>query len=150
MANVRQRQCCSKGSYYLTPVQKRAWDRVQLLTQQGWAAEALKEVSELPVPENPQVKVLLAQKWAEAGAFPVAIRLINEAGNLDTGLRALDVVGLSLPLNFQDAIDDQSRKQGLSPVLIRSLIRQESAFGLRATSTSNAPWPYADDSSDGE
>lgn len=127
-----------KGSYYLTPGQKQIWDRIQLLSRNGWSAEALKEITEMPSPDNAQVKVLLSQKWAEAGGFPAAIRLINEAGDIDTSLRSLDVVSLSLPLVFRDAIDDQSRKQGLSPILVRSLIRQESAFGLRAVSTSNA------------
>jgi len=48
------------------------------------------------------------------------------------------VITLTLPQIYKDLIQEQAIRQKLSPYLVRSLIRQESAFGPRATSTSNA------------
>jgi soluble lytic murein transglycosylase len=127
-----------KGSYYLLTSQKKVLDRVQLLAQNGWTAEALWEVSDLPFPSDAVGKVLIARKFNEWLLFPPTIRLVNEATDLDTELRALDVISLSLPQVYKEIIQDQAAKQKLNPYLVRSLIRQESAFGPRAVSTSNA------------
>jgi soluble lytic murein transglycosylase len=127
-----------KSSYSLASSQKKILDRVQLLSSYGWTAEALWEISDLPFPEEAQAKALLAKKFHDWSLYPPAIRLVNEAGELDPELRALDVVNLSLPQVYKDLIQDQAQKQKLSPFLVRSLIRQESAFGPRAISSSNA------------
>ena len=127
-----------KSSYYLLNGQKKILDRVQLLSQNGWTAESLWEVSEMPMPNDAAGKALLAKKLNEWSLFPPSIRLVNEATELDPQLRSLDVISLSLPQAYKDAIQDQAAKQKLSPYLVRSLIRQESAFGPRAISTSNA------------
>lgn len=127
-----------KSSYYLLNGQKKVLDRIQLLAQNGWTAEALWEVAEMPLPTDAYGKILLAKKFNEWMLFPPAIRLVNESTDLDPELRALDVISLSLPQVYKDAIQDQAVKQKLNPYLVRSLIRQESAFGPRAISTSNA------------
>ncbi len=127
-----------KGTYYLLPSQKKVLERVQLLAQNGWTAEALWEATEIPWPTDATGKVLIAQKLNEWLLFPPVMRLVNEAGDLDPELRALDVISLSLPQVYKDVIQDQATKQKLSPYLVRSLIRQESAFGPRAISSSNA------------
>ncbi len=127
-----------KGEFYLTTTHHKALERAELLAQNGWTAEALAEVAEIPFPLDAQVKVLLARKLSELHLYPPVVRLVNEAGDLNPELRSLDVIGLSLPKIYSEAIEDQSQKQKLSPFLVRSLIRQESAFGPRAISTSNA------------
>ncbi len=127
-----------KSQYYLLTGQKKILDRVQLLAQNGWTAEALWEVTELPLPTDAAGKILVAKKFNDWLLFPPSIRLVNEAADLDPELRALDVISLSLPQVYKDIIQDQATKQKLNPYLVRSLIRQESAFGPRAVSTSNA------------
>lgn len=127
-----------QGSYILTDEQKKIWDRVQTLSKNGWTSEMLVEISALPNPIDADVKVLLAQQYNQVGAYPSVIKLVNEAGDKDPSLRSLDVINLSLPQAYKDVIDDQAQKQKLSPVLVRSLIRQESAFGPKALSSSNA------------
>jgi len=127
-----------QGSFFLTGEQKKILDRAQTLGQNGWTSEAISEISTLPDPNDPQVKALLAQQFGQLGDYPAVIRLVNEAGDQDASLRSLDVVSLGLPQVFKDVIDDQAQKQKLNPLLVRSLIRQESAFGTKAVSSSNA------------
>lgn len=127
-----------KGSYYLSQTQMKSFSRAQLLAENGWIAEALLEVSDIPVPTDPEVKALLAKKFNQLQLFPPVIRLVNEAGDLNSDLRSLDIVSLALPQVYKEVIAEQALKQKLSPYLVRSLIRQESAFGPRAISTSNA------------
>ncbi|MEZ0393009.1 MAG: transglycosylase SLT domain-containing protein [Pseudobdellovibrionaceae bacterium] len=127
-----------KGNFTLSSTQKKALSRAELLAQNGWIAEALLELTEIPVPTDPKIKVLLAKKFNRLQLFPPVIRLVNEAGDLNPELRALDVVNLSFPQVYKDVIQEQAARQKLSPILVRSLIRQESAFGPRAISTSNA------------
>lgn len=127
-----------KGTYYLTTTQRKNLNRAETLARHGWIAEALLEITEIPVPTNAPVKALLAKKLSSLQLYPPVIRLVNEAGDLDANLRALEIVNLSLPPVYKEAINEQALKQKLSPFLVRSLIRQESAFGPRAISTSNA------------
>jgi soluble lytic murein transglycosylase len=127
-----------KASYFLTTAQKKTLTRAETLAQNGWIAEALAEVGGAPVPTEAAVKVLLAHRFNQLELFPPVIRLVNEAGDLNPDFKSLDVIQLSLPQVYKDAINEQALKQKLSPYLVRSLIRQESAFGPRAISTSNA------------
>lgn len=127
-----------KADFFLLSTHKRIMERAQLLAQNGWMQEAFSEVTELPTPNEAVAKVLYAKKLNEWQIFPQAIRLVNEAGDLDSRLRALDVVSLSLPLVYKDLIETQALKQKLNPLLVRSLIRQESAFGVKAVSSSSA------------
>jgi soluble lytic murein transglycosylase len=127
-----------KSDLTLSGTQKRALDRAQVLGENGWTSESLMELNEIPTPNEAISKVLLAHKFAKWGIYPPAIRLVNDAGDLDSELRSLDIVNLSLPRSYQKLIDEQAAKQKLSPYLVRSLIRQESAFGPKAISTSNA------------
>jgi soluble lytic murein transglycosylase len=127
-----------QGSYVITEEQKKIWDRIEQLGKNGWTSEMLMEISALPDPTDAAVKVLLAQEYQRIGAFPPVIKLVNEAGNKDSSLRSYDIINLGLPQVYQDLIDDQAQTQKLNPVLVRSLIRQESAFGPRALSSANA------------
>lgn len=127
-----------KGSVHLSPRQKAAWDRLLVLRAHGWTAEALAETDELPLPEDPVQKVLWAQEYARAEAYPKVIRLLIEVSDLSPELRSVDVLQLGMPKVFDDEIAAAAKARGLNPVLVRSLIRQESAFNPRAVSRSNA------------
>lgn len=127
-----------KGSMRLSPRQKAAWDRLLVLRSHGWISEALSETEELPLPEDPTLKVLWAQELVKAEAYPKVIRLVNEVGDTAPELRSLDVLALAMPKNYQAEIIAEGKKRSLHPILIRSLIRQESAFNPRAVSRSKA------------
>src|SRR6218665_1446410 len=109
-----------KGSLRLSRPQKAAWDRLQLLRANGYQQEALAETDLLPLPEDPVMKVLWAQELTRAEAFPKAIRLLNEVGDLSPDLRSLDVLRLGLPQSQDAAIRAEAARVGLNPVLVRS------------------------------
>lgn len=127
-----------KGSLRLSQKQKQTWDRLQVLRIHGWTSEALLEAEDLPLPEDPILKALWAQELARASVFPKVIRLVNELGDAAPELRGLDVLQLGFPLVHDNEIQTEAKKRGLDPVLVRALIRQESAFNPRAVSRSNA------------
>lgn len=127
-----------KGNYYLLGFEKKAFSRMNLLAENSWLKEAYAEAMVLPTPRDAQAKVLLAQKLSHLEIYPGAIRLINEAGDLDPELRSLDVINLSLPDPHRSIVEGEASRQKLNPILIKSLIRQESAFGPYAISSSKA------------
>jgi soluble lytic murein transglycosylase len=127
-----------KGSLRLSPRQKQAWDRLVILRSHGWTSEALSETDELPLPEDATMKVLWAQELVKAEAFPKVIKLVNEVSDLSQELRSVDVLRLGFPAAYEAEIAAAGQARSLNPVLIRSLIRQESAFNSRAVSRSNA------------
>ncbi|GIL16295.1 MAG: hypothetical protein BroJett040_00460 [Oligoflexia bacterium] len=112
--------------------------RAQLLAQNEWYLEAQSEVVDLPQPKEANLKANQARQWVTYHAFPSVIKLINEAIDLNPQLRSLDLISIGFPKVYLEKIQKESSAKGLSPYLVRSLIRQESAFGLKATSTSNA------------
>lgn len=127
-----------QAEYNLSTEQKKIWDRATALAQNNWSAEALLEMNALPNPSDATTKALLAEHWSSGGVFPPAIKLVAEAGDLNPELRALQIVNFALPQVYKEAIQEQAQKQKLSPYLVKSLIRQESAFHFKAISTSNA------------
>lgn len=127
-----------KGSYFMLSFEKKVLTRMNLLAENNWLREAYVEATLLPTPRDAQAKVLLAQKLNHLEIYPGAIRLINEAGDINPELRSLDVINLSLPSPHQLLVETEAVKQNLNPILVKSLIRQESAFGPYAVSSSKA------------
>lgn len=127
-----------KAPVWLMGEQKVGLQRARDLAANDWYEEAQKEIAQIAVPTGPALKVLWAQELAKARAYPRVLRLINDAGDADESLKSLDVITLAFPKIFDDAISAQAKRQKLSPYLVRSLIRQESAFAVQATSVSNA------------
>lgn len=126
------------SEWTLNEAHRKAWDRAELLSNAGWSWEALAEIQELPLPRDPLLKARLARRYAAAEAYPLAIRLINEAGDVSDELRAVDWVSIAFPQIMKGPLEEEAKKNRLDPVLVRSLIRQESAYHPRAVSTSNA------------
>lgn len=127
-----------KAPVWLMGEQKAILQRARDLAANDWYEEAQKEIAQIAVPTGPALKVLWAQELAKARAYPRVLRLINDAGDADESLKSLDVITLAFPKIFDEAISAQAKRQKLSPYLVRSLIRQESAFAVQATSVSNA------------
>lgn len=113
-------------------------DRAEMLLQQGWQAEAQAEIQNMPIPKDPDIRLAYAKKFSNWGLYPRAIRLVNELTDLGDEYRSFDVVQLGLPNAFEKAIHENAEKNKLNPILVKSLIRQESAFGIKALSGSNA------------
>jgi len=118
--------------------QKKSWNRFKALTKAGWLLEAQSEVQMLPVIKNPWLEVQYAKFMSKSFQFPPAIRWLSDAMDLENSLRSPEVLSYVYPRAFSPWIESEAKKYNLNPILIRSLIRQESAFGIRALSTSNA------------
>ncbi len=123
---------------WLTGAQKKTWDRFKHLTKAGWLLEAQSEIQQLPTTKNPWLEYQYAKFMSKSFQFPVAIRWMNDAMDTENSLRGPEGLSYVYPKVFSPWIESESKKYNLNPILIRSLIRQESAFGIKALSTSDA------------
>lgn len=127
-----------QSEFYLVGDQKKSWQRFKALSNAGWVSEAQTEIADIPYIKDPTVKVSLAEKMAERQQYMTAIRLINDALEADPGLRREQFVKLGYPAIFTPLYQAEAERYGIHVSLLHSLTRQESAFNLRAVSTSNA------------
>ncbi len=123
---------------YLNPEQQRILKKVSILSVNGWVYEAQQEIAQFSLVKDPLQKMAFARLWKDAKNFPMVIKLVNEAGDLDVRLKTLDDLAVAFPSEFQESIDREARQNKLAPILVKSLIRQESAFGMHAVSSANA------------
>ncbi len=126
------------NSVWLTGSQATAWSRFKVLAKAGWLLEAQAEVQQFPSVRSPGLEYLFAKYLALNFQYPQAVRFMAEAMETDSSLRTPENLSLVFPKSYSSMIEAESKKYNLNPILIRSLIRQESAFGIRAQSTSNA------------
>lgn len=128
----------SKKEYrWLSPQEKSYRVFVKLATH-GWSREARQEMSRILFNRNPEDQILMAEKAAQAGLYPLVIRWLSDAGDAEPAYRSLNFVKLGFPQVHKDEIRQEAERHGLSPLLIKSLIRQESAFDAWAVSSSQA------------
>ncbi|WP_413288366.1 transglycosylase SLT domain-containing protein [Bdellovibrio sp. HCB337] len=123
---------------WLMGEEKNAWKRFKTLTKAGWLLEAQSEVALLPTTKNPWLEYHLAKFMSKSFQFPTAIRWMAEAMDLENSLRSPETLSYVYPKAFSPWVEGEAKKYNLNPILVRSLIRQESAFGIRAQSTANA------------
>lgn len=126
------------NEFYVVGAQKAAWQRFKLLSEAGWVSEAQEELSFMPFMKDATLKVNLAEKMMERQQYVTAIRWINEAMEADPRLRREQFVKISYPEAFSSLYQAEAERYGVDAVLFKSLTRQESAFNLKAISTSNA------------
>jgi soluble lytic murein transglycosylase len=124
--------------WILSSAHKNTWDRFIVLKEVGWSEESLLEIEALPQVQDPYLKAQLAKSFAGAKVYPPVIRYLNQAGDQADDLRSSAWVSLGFPKFYQEAVEKEAAKYNLSPFVILSLMRQESAFNPRAVSTSNA------------
>lgn len=127
-----------KSSLWVTPTEKKAWERALILIQGGWWEQAQAELETIPHPKDPVARAYLAQVWVAAFGYPRAIRLFNEAWDADRRLRGQPFLGSAFPKEFSNLIEREAKKNNLDSNWVRSLIRQESAFNITARSRSGA------------
>lgn len=126
------------GTVTWAPFQKQIWDRALELGKNGWLAEAQAELTELTYGSKPETKTLIAEQLFHHQIYSLALRMTMDVVDQNPDYRCLEIISLALPEAYDQLIQTQARKYNLSPVLVRSLIRQESAFNEKATSTSKA------------
>ncbi|MEK6772807.1 MAG: transglycosylase SLT domain-containing protein [Bdellovibrionota bacterium] len=118
--------------------QVETWNRIKLLTKSGWLLEAQSELNSLPSPQRADIQIVWADFLLNRQQYPQAIRLINQAMDQDASFKDWSFLKRAFPSIYLDMIQVETKKYSLHPHLIQSLIRQESAFGLKAVSSSNA------------
>lgn len=133
-----KKKLTQKQDLWLSPQEKAAWDRFQVLSSAGWYEEANLELNQLPIPENPEGLAMLARHFAAAFNYPKAISMLNKAWDQNAELRTFSLLQAAYPKEFQSLIAEQSEARKVDPRLVMSLIRQESSFNVYAVSSSNA------------
>jgi soluble lytic murein transglycosylase len=106
--------------------------------QNGWILEAQQELSMIPQPVSVSGQWKWVQLLSKTGQHHAASLLLNRLLENETDLRHPTYMNTIFPKDYSQWIESESKKYSLDPDLIRGLIRQESAFSLRAVSTSNA------------
>ena len=90
----------------------------------------------------PLLLVALAKAAADSGRYPAAIVTIRQAVPQLEARRweelPVEVWATAFPLPYEDAIRNAAGRQGLDPMLVAGLIRQESAFQPRSVSRAKA------------
>jgi soluble lytic murein transglycosylase len=123
---------------WLTRPERATYERVLALLQAGWLDEAQAEIQDLPAPVTATDRVLRARLFAAALNYSAAISLVNKAWEEDSSLRREPFLSLDFPREFTDEIKTQASTYSLNPYLIMGLIKQESAYQIRAISSSPA------------
>lgn len=127
-----------KQSWVLTPAEKKQWTRVNDLATAGWYTAAQGELSNLVLNGGPEQKFLWAQQLIQVFAYPQALRSFNELIDLEERWRKAAYLRTVFPKPLEDVVRFEAQKNDLHPLLVYSLIRQESAFLIGATSRSQA------------
>jgi soluble lytic murein transglycosylase len=127
-----------KTKLWMTESDQKSFNRAKKLITVGWYYQASLELNQIFLPPTAENKVIMASWYSKAMSFPSAIKLLGEATDLDIKFRAPEYLDFIYPFAFRNAIESEAKKNGLNPYLIAGLIRQESAFLMKAVSTSQA------------
>ncbi|MEY4615095.1 MAG: putative soluble lytic transglycosylase [Pseudomonadota bacterium] len=127
-----------KQNWVLTPGEKKQWERVQDLARAGWYLAAQGELNNLILNGTPEQKFLWSQQLVQVFAYPQALRAYSELIDLDPRWRKTNYLRTIFPKPLVEVVEAEAQKNELHPLLLFSLIRQESAFHLAATSRSQA------------
>ncbi|MEN0059081.1 MAG: transglycosylase SLT domain-containing protein, partial [Bdellovibrio sp.] len=127
-----------KSEIYLSGGQKKSWQRYKMLSAAGWVNEAQLEFAQLPFVKDASLKVQWALQLANLRQYMPAIRLLNEAMEAEPQMRREQFVKVGYPPLFDELYQTEGSRYGIEASLLQSLTRQESAFNMRAVSSSNA------------
>lgn len=118
--------------------EKAAWDRFVILAEHGWWNEAKAELDTLPLTLTNQDKIVRARLYRKIRRSDQAIILMNQVWDEDPTLIRGELLQVVFPKDFSKQIQKESLTQKIDPLIVYSLIRQESAFRTEALSSSNA------------
>ncbi len=127
-----------ESKIWVTANERLTWEKVQMLLKAGWLEEAQAELRELPPALRAEDKAVRSLVWAAAGGYVTASRLANDGWDENAEFRRAPFTSASFPKEFTDFITTQASTRNLDSDLVRSLIKQESSYNVKATSTSNA------------
>ena len=115
-----------------------AVQRITILRHLGMESEARLEVDALAerAERVPADAVPAAQALSVVGEQARALRVALAA--IERGGQSLTLYRLAYPVVHQDALREESKRNGLDPTLVAGLIRQESSWNPRAVSAASA------------
>lgn len=125
-------------SWTLTGKTAEVWNRFIKLSEAGWVMEAQQEMQGFSWPTNPLKVFYIAMVLSKADLHPLTVKNVTPLLESYNEVRSIDAIKEIYPKTYLDLIIKEKDKYPLHEHLILSLIRQESSFGLKALSTSNA------------
>jgi soluble lytic murein transglycosylase len=120
------------------------WRRGELLLQLGMRAPGLAAWTNLQRrhEKEPWTQASLAIAFADAGAHRLSILCAEELAGMAPGgelsATPLALQRLAYPLPYLDLLTSEANRQGLDPLLVAAVIRQESRFDSEAISSAAA------------
>ncbi|MBL7542548.1 MAG: transglycosylase SLT domain-containing protein [Bdellovibrionaceae bacterium] len=128
----------AKISWSLTGKNAQVWQRFIKLSELGWILEAQQEMQGFSWPQNPLKVFYIAMVLAKADLHPLTVKNVTPLLETYSEVRSIDAIKDIYPKSYVKLILKEKERYPLHEHLILSLIRQESSFGLKALSTSNA------------
>lgn len=127
-----------KADVVMAPHEYEGWERFLLLLKSGWLVEAQLELEYLPTPVDPEGKIIWARLWAACYGYNKTLELLQSAWQEDPAMIGEDVLRIAYPKEFLSLIEAEAKRTKISPLLILSLMRQESTFRPEALSPATA------------
>jgi soluble lytic murein transglycosylase len=119
-----------------------AWGRVALLVRMGLTEEASRELDALPAPSSDATLLRVAHLAHRAGAAHLSVRILRrklpEYQQLPVAGPAEEIWRMAYPRPFSGEVRGHARAAGVDPMLVYSIMREESGFYSAIESWANA------------
>lgn len=122
----------------MAPHEYEGWERFVLLLKSGWLMEAQMELEYIPAPVEPEGKIIWARLWASAYGYHKAFDLLQSVWQEDPAMISEDILRIAYPKEFISLIEVEAKRTKINPLLVLSLVRQESTFRPEALSPATA------------
>ena len=129
-----------KGQFHIT--------KAEDLIEMGFLEDAREEIRSIPLPDDNSPEIQIAalfsiSQWyfkAEAYADTMAVqnRLFNKLRRDEQNRLTKEFWSLLYPLSYWEAVSRSAHENNVDPLLVLSVMRQESAFGRTTQSSANA------------
>lgn len=117
---------------------EKPWVRFRNLVKSGWLWEASQEIQMILTLESAPAFQMWAEFLSELKLDSLALRFAQNAQNADDRLTSWSFQKRFMPTPFTTQVLQQSEIHKVESWMIWAIMRQESAFNIRALSTSNA------------
>ncbi len=114
------------------------WNRFKDLLKAGYLWEASSEIQEILTVRDAEAHQMWADFFALMKLDTLALKFGQTAQNMDERLVAWSFQKKFMPYAFEKVVQEQAVIHKIEPWIIWGVMRQESAFNIRAVSTSNA------------
>ncbi|MBI4378065.1 MAG: tetratricopeptide repeat protein [Nitrospinae bacterium] len=137
---VSQWEIDDKGQFHIT--------KAEDLIEMGFLEDAREEIRSIPLPDDNSPEIQIAalfsiSQWyfkaeSYADAMAVQNRLFNKLRRDEQNRLTKEFWSLLYPLSYWEAVSRSAHENNVDPLLVLSVMRQESAFGRTTQSSANA------------